>query len=1052
MNLRQLYERLDLKQGFGLYEVSKQADVSETDCLDKGEWLELAAKSGVEALYFLDNNPVAVFVQSDVTHESQAKAFNQAWCMARPRLLFLAVQGEITVYDLAAKPVDLIKETTTTGKWQNGRLLHVLCRAKEFASEVSRYHRSQLETGKLFEDEVRFGAMKYRADKALLSDLKTVRRDLIESGLNPRYAHALIGRSIFIRYLEDRKILKADYFGLTAEKHTKWQDLLHETKSNDFSGKSNLYARVLSNHAFTYALFHQLAVDFNGDMFPQDADEEGSVTQAHLTQLQGLLYGETGRQRKLFFYSYDFSIVPLSLISAIYEEFYHDAEAESKQSSIKSSNSKARQDGAFYTPPVLAEFVASKLLTPNILAAKPRILDPACGSGIFLVEAYRRIVRHRRLQLDKRLSFDQLSNILRDQIAGIDVNEEACRVAAFSLYLAFLHYQEPKDILALKSKEKKILPNLICSNKKDKKHLDCILIGNAFEETSQGVGGERFGDGSFDIVIGNPPWGGIGVTNDLKAKERQRVMLAWCKGNNKTIGDKEASQAFTHRSVAFLKQSGVAGLLLSAGVLLKHSPPSRKFRQEWMSAAQLESVYNFSNVRHLFFKGANSPFLAVFFRKTQEEPLQLLTYWCAKQTAMVSGLQSVLFSTYDRAIVNRKDVQNSTIWKLLWYGRTNDVRFVERLKQYRRLADIVDREKSGQGFKEGKLEVDFLFNGSRLDQASFTRYGALDCGPWSPEKVHRLGVLEVYEGDRILVGRGISEKGDNKGHIVSRYECERFCFTNAIIGLKLQEPAAWKYKLLLGLLWSSLSRYWFFLTCSNWGVWHHEIHMEDELLQLPIVLDKQHPATEEIIALVDQLRQHSDRFRLAADDADIRALERKLDEAVFKLYELTPAEIDLVQDCCEVTLPLFYSAEKSVGCSPVDKSGLKQYAVTFARSWKGYLPEGQEFRVTWHISSDSLMVAAEFYPCDSSDPWDVQLYRNSYAETLSQLGEQLITPMGAERIMLDGFAYAVTDHAVVLVKRNERRYWTRSLAREDAEATLCKSLLFSTLTKRGVRR
>lgn len=1049
MNLRQLYERLDLKQGLGLYEVSKRDDVSETDCLDKSEWLELGEGLGAEALYFLDNNPVAVFVNAESTYEAQAEAFNRVWCMARPRLLFLATPGEITVYDLAAKPVDLTKETSDT--WQAGRLLDVLCQVKEFALEVSRYHRSQLETGKLFEEE-RFTTMKYRADKALLADLKTVRRDLIESGLNPRYAHALIGRSIFIRYLEDRGVLKADYFEQAAGKHGIWLALLQEPKNNDFSGKNNLYARVLSNHAFTYALFHKLADDFNGDMFPQDAEEECSVTKEHLKQLQGLLYGETGRQRKLFFYSYDFSIVPLSLISAIYEEFYHDAETESKETSLKKSHSKARQDGAFYTPPVLAEFVASKLLTPNILATKPRILDPACGSGIFLVEAFRRIVRHRRLQLNKRLSFDQLSNILRDQIAGIDVNEEACRVAAFSLYLAFLHYQEPNDILALKNRKKKILPNLLFSSIQDEKHLDCLLTANTFEETVHGLGGGRFSDGSFDIVIGNPPWGSLGITKDFAANERQRVMLAWCKRNKKAIGDKEGSQAFTHRSVAFLKQSGVAGLLLSTGVILKHSNPSRKFRQEWMGETQLETVYNFSNVRHFFFKGANSPFLAVFFRKTQEEPSQLLTYWCAKQTAMVSGLQSVLFSTYDRAIVNRKDVQNSTIWKLLWYGRTNDVRLVERLKQYRRLDHIIDHEKSGRGLELCGAKMAFPTKMPRLDRDSFTRYETLTCNLVSPDKVYRVGARDSYEGDRILVARGVNEKGDDKGQIIARYEHETFCFTDSIIGLKLQEPSSWKYKLLLGILWSSLSRYWFFLTSSTWGVWYHQIHMEDELLQLPIVLDKQHSATAEIIALVDQLRQLSAKFRLSDDDADVRALERKLDEAVFKLYELTPAEIDLVQDCCDVTLPLFYNAEKSVGCSPVDKSELKQYAVTFARNWKSSLPEGQEFRVTWHISSDNLMLAAEFYPCDSNDPWNVQLERNSYAETLSQLGEQLITPMGAERIMLDGFAYAVTARAIVLVKRNERRYWTRSLAREDAETTLCKSLLASALTKKGVRR
>jgi hypothetical protein len=71
-----------------------------------------------------------------------------------------------------------------------------------------------VESGRLFADK-RFGDLKNRADKALIRDLKTVRRELIDAGLSGsrvRFAHALIGRSIFIRYLEDRDILTEAYF------------------------------------------------------------------------------------------------------------------------------------------------------------------------------------------------------------------------------------------------------------------------------------------------------------------------------------------------------------------------------------------------------------------------------------------------------------------------------------------------------------------------------------------------------------------------------------------------------------------------------------------------------------------------------------------------------------------------------------------------------------------------------------------------------------------------------------------------------------------------
>ena len=118
-----------------------------------------------------------------------------------------------------------------------------------------------------------------------------------------------------------------------------------------------------------------------------------------------------------------------------------------------------------------------------------------------------------------------------------------------------------------------------------------------------------------------------------------------------------------------------------------------------------------------------------------------------------------------------------------------------------------------------------------------------------------LSILEIQgaSGKRLLVKRGIDEKSFDKGKIFARYEEEPFCFTNAINGIRLKGSDEWAYKTILGILWSSLARYYFFMTSSNWGLWHHEIHLDDELFQLPIVLDKSNHATKKLIAIVDIL-------------------------------------------------------------------------------------------------------------------------------------------------------------------------------------------------------
>src|SRR5262249_16348213 len=149
------------------------------------------------------------------------------------------------------------------------------------------------------------------------------------------------------------------------------------------------FLRVLQDKDFTYALFDQLAQDFNGDTFPVE-DEADYIQQGHLDKLRGFLQGNTSPQEQLFFFAYRFDVIPIELISTIYEEFYNER------------TGKGKNKGSHYTPPALVEFVLAHTLTSDVLTARPRVVDPACGSGIFLVESFRRMVRHLWAQQEGR--------------------------------------------------------------------------------------------------------------------------------------------------------------------------------------------------------------------------------------------------------------------------------------------------------------------------------------------------------------------------------------------------------------------------------------------------------------------------------------------------------------------------------------------------------------------------------------------------------------------------------------------------------------------------
>jgi len=1048
--LEKVYSELDFQSGELLSVEGTPNFHHKNVWLEKGEWLAAAKRANAEKIFFVENNPVAVFAECGADHTEKHKAFNRIWSLARPRLLFLASPGEITVYDLAQKPFDFSERKKHKNKLKELAILHDIERV---AQKLQDFHRDNIESGRIFE-KGRFGDLKNRADKSLIRDLKTVRRELIQAGLSGKkvkYAHALIGRSIFIRYLEDRLILTENYFRKVARQTAGWTKILkNETTYTvfDFSPHKPFYPRILKHKDFTYALFKSLARDFNGDMFPDVDKEEETVKQVHLDLVQELLYGNTGIQKKLFFYSYHFDIVPLDLISSIYEEFYHHAANDDEK------KKKVRQDGAYYTPPVLAEFVLSGTLTADVLKKIPRVLDPACGSGIFLVEAFRRIVRYKQYQKKAPLSFDELKEILQKQIAGIEVNKEAALIAAFSLYLSMLHYLDPPSINE-QVKQGNKLPNLIASNSRSKHHYHCIWIGNTFDMKgieSSALWRERFGNQCADVIVGNPPWGAPGNKADEATKIRERVMLEWCHKNDKPIDHKEPSQAFLWRVLDFLKDGGRAGMLVKATILFKHSATAKVFREQWINSVRLKEVVNFTHVRKFFFKGGISPFLSICFIKEKQENFPV-TYWSAKQVRALVKTQAVILSKYDVHILRNEDLTSAKLWKSYWFGRFSDYEFIKNLQQHRVIKTIVNDNKSGRGYQTyiGKHEGKKLGVSKTVTNIS-NRYGLIKFSPL-PKNVYNLGPTESYRGKRLLIKEGIPERGKIKGTIIARFENEPFSFYRSIYGLKLIFKSSHEYKLILGILWSSFARYYFFSTSANWGLWHHKLLL-DELKQLPVVLDKNNPATTKIISIVDKLRNYHprkkdilnpDRVPKQEVEAKRRKWELQIDEAVFELYGLNEEQKDLIRDCCDVTLPFFYQPFDSIGAMPAvagnDRIWIETYAKIFARRWNAYLGNDEEMRAEVHVGAHGNMLAVDFFPSDKGDSWNLKPKDDSWEYILEQIGKALPHPMGTSQILLDGLAYVISDDGIIIIKRNEKRFWTRSIAREDADATLCKRMV-----------
>jgi type I restriction-modification system DNA methylase subunit len=1073
--LRTAYSQLAFDQGALLPAVRLPQPGALGDWLDRGDWQSLAAQVGAETIFFVDRDPVVVFAKSDDSSpEVLRKLYERIWCMSRPQLLFLATPGQLVVYDLTKappKPDERLDE--------HNRLIAVARSMTEVQSKLAAYHRELIETGTAFGED-RFRDSENRADRALIRDLKTVRQQLAaipalsgQKRAELHHLHSLIGRAIFVRYLEDRDILIPEYFENVAARRQTWQKLLAQTPSAPAlePGMAKLrFLRVLQNKDFTYALFEQLADDFNGDTFPIEDGERECIQQEHLDKLRGFLMGSTSAQQELFFFAYRFNVIPIELISTIYEEFYNER------------TGKDRNQGSHYTPPALVEFVLAHTLTPEVLATKPRVLDPACGSGIFLVESFRRIVRHLWAEQNgRRVSRAQLRKILREQIAGIDINEEAVRVAAFSLYLAFLHYQEPREINAARR-----LPHLKWvseeeRNRREKKKpgaefFDVLLHLNAFDAIS-GIGPaevtRRFGPGSAAVVVGNPPWG-YSKKEDEDGQKALAQTLKWCDAEKgRPVGDKELSQAFIHLTLALLRDGGRAGLLVSSGVFFKHHANSRNFREVWLGSARLEHVVNFAHVRQIFFSGPQreaqgiSPFVSVVFKRTMDGPPpdSAFQYWSAKRTATIENTKCVVLNRGDMHWLSQRDcLADERLWKIYWWGGYRDEVLVRHLEQF---PSVISLPKSlsgvevttGQGFAEArkkKRTFSWLQKYKEFPARCLTNYGAFDLSQLKPipREVKESGRHEVYEGTRLLVRRGIVDKG-----IASRLVTWPCAFRNSINAVKFKGLNKAQKLTIQGIFWSSLARYFLFLTAGSWGLWHDEIHKEN-VEEMPLCFPKDINLRDRIVRVVEELQSlelKPEELELAGMAARRRLpnLKKELNDAIFDLYGLSVAERDLVQEMCSLGLDLFYRHQNSEAVQevvrPEHSTGvladlgqtddqLTTYLRTFLDIWNAELSPDGEF--AWHVlspPSNAPLLAVCFSTRYKKGQRSVESTDHdpvAWSDILSDLQQHSLVPAGTSRIFIDTFFRYVSDREILFVKRNERRFWTRTASREDAESAL----------------
>ncbi len=311
-----------------------------------------------------------------------------------------------------------------------------------------------------------------RVDSELINTLRILRKKLEEEykkvipekDERSNIIQALIDRTLFIKFLEDRHI--------------------------NFNGDSN-YKNFLKekNKEKLNMLFVQIHNIFNNVLFDKPDIPEDHLLDSVLDAICDTISHTNLETGQLSLFDFKFDIIPIEFISHIYESFLEEKQA---------------QEGIYYTPEKLV-----KIIVDDVIEEKQdnigKVLDPSCGSGIFLVLAFRRLLKNSKIDYNSIAELiDKRNKLLVNNIFGIEKDAIARRLTMFSLYLELLNDIKADEINELiKEKSGKIFPYSFNENIIE---VNALKIGGKNTELFEDEKFAAFKNKKFDFIIGNPPW------------------------------------------------------------------------------------------------------------------------------------------------------------------------------------------------------------------------------------------------------------------------------------------------------------------------------------------------------------------------------------------------------------------------------------------------------------------------------------------------------------------------------------------------------------------
>ncbi len=855
-----------------------------------------------------------------------------------------------------------------------------------------------------------------RIDKELIFTLKELKAKLKEELKDKRdnsdkIVQALIDRTLFIKFLEDNYIINSFFYNFYFPNY-------FSKKDTDFGFKKFLIEHDINK---INILFEKINEIFSNVLF-----ETPTIKNEYLTgnKVLDFIYQAISKQNwdtgQLSLFDFRFNVIPIEFISHIYEVFL-----EGKQ----------LDEGIYYTPTKLTQ-----LIVDEVIDKEGKVLDPACGSGMFLILAFRKLLKintqKQKANVSEKISYK--INILKKFIFGIEKDNTAWRLTIFSLYLEILKGLSAEKINKyIKQKiEKEKGINIFPEFSEN------IINGNSLEVCGENL---PHNTESFDFIVGNPPYFQINSNdeeiefiNNYKTEIYGNIIKA-----TDVVGYNQMSQAFMLKIKDWANEKTKFGFVLNSSNF--YNEKSEKFQDFFFNYYQVQDFYELSRVKDILFKKAKESVVVTIFNNKKVE----------NNTVKYFPVDLELFSkTFDLLIIQedkkikilQREILNKTVnLRDFLIGNEFDLKLLEKLSDNKKLEEILLKDKNYNSFQgvtrhENKKIASFFniplnkFNKlSRKEKNVYHK--TYDMNHYlNVEKSANYNTLFLY--DYNLIKEFVIKKfeGYTNIELINKENFQRprnqfiyrgnnivFCrvgkrikaaycnydkvFSVNIFGVKLNSQQY--YYLLTSLLNSDLINYYINLKFKKRPNDNLPRIDKDGLKQIPIPKKPEEDLVAEITKISQQLTEGKQQYE--------GETKEKLNNLIYDLYDLSYLERQRIKD--------FFSTKKEA-----DNNDLKKYEESLYYTLEMYFDKKPiiKFYENENLGFDIRIAAVYFNDSYKEMPSEKKVYGYKIQEILKTTDEKFL----AMREKVFG------KDCVYIIKDKQFKNWSETKGFEDGKNIL----------------